>query len=54
VSEQDSDELANHIKRLANNPQRCQQMGNNARDIFEKLYNKPIAFGLWRQVLDIR
>jgi len=54
VSEQDSDELANHIKRLANNPQHCQQMGNNARDIFEKLYNKPIAFGLWRQVLDIR
>ncbi|WP_069470477.1 glycosyltransferase family 4 protein [Candidatus Marithrix sp. Canyon 246] len=54
ISEQDSDDLANHIKRLANNPQSCQEMGNNARDIFEKLYNKPIAFGLWRQVLDIR
>lgn len=52
ISEQDSDELANHIKRLASNPQACQNMGNNARNTFEKLYDKTIALRLWRQVLD--
>jgi colanic acid biosynthesis glycosyl transferase WcaI len=51
VSEQDSEKLANHIKLLASNSELCQKMGNNARDTFEKLYDKTTALKLWRQVL---
>jgi glycosyltransferase involved in cell wall biosynthesis len=51
VAEKNSNELANHLKRLAESPERCQQMGRNARQIFERLFNKPIPLGLWREVL---
>ena len=51
VSEQDSNELAEQIKQLAMHPKRCQQLGNNARQIFERLYHKPVALKLWRNIL---
>jgi glycosyltransferase involved in cell wall biosynthesis len=51
VAEKDSEAFANHIRFLAENPERCQQMGVNARHIFEELFDKPKALALWRKVL---
>jgi glycosyltransferase involved in cell wall biosynthesis len=51
VGEKDSEELANQIRFLAENQDRCQQMGINARELFDKLFDKPKALALWREVL---
>jgi len=53
VPEKDSEELANQIILLAENQYRCQQMGINARELFDKLFDKPKALALWRNVLFI-
>jgi glycosyltransferase involved in cell wall biosynthesis len=52
VDEQDSEVLVTHIKQFAENPEFCQTMGDHARQVFEKLFDKPLALTLWRQVIE--
>jgi len=51
VTEKNANELANHIKKLAMNIKLGEQMGFNARQAFDKSFDKPIALALWREIL---
>lgn len=44
--------LAATIKRLAANPIECEELGKNARDLFEREYSREIAMQKWRAVID--
>ncbi len=50
-AEKNAIELANQVKKLAQNIELYEQMGFNARRVFDKLFDKPIALALWREIL---
>ena len=47
-----TDELADAILHLENNPDICQDMGRRARALFERDYDKSIAIERWRRILE--
>lgn len=44
--------LAEAILRLADSPQHTQELGYNARKLFEAEYSREVAFAKWKDVLD--
>ena len=51
VEEGDGEALAAAIKALATDPGRCRALGENARQAFERAYDKPLAMQRWDAVL---
>lgn len=43
--------LAEQIQQLAKDPVRVQNMGNNARRLFDEVYAKPLAIARWKHLL---
>jgi glycosyltransferase involved in cell wall biosynthesis len=51
VAQGDSVALVKHLKGLANDASLCERMGRNARAMFERRFDKPIAMKAWRELL---
>jgi glycosyltransferase involved in cell wall biosynthesis len=51
VAQGDSGALVKHLKGLANDASLCERMGRNARMMFERRFDKPIAMKAWRELL---
>jgi glycosyltransferase involved in cell wall biosynthesis len=51
VAQGDSATLVKQLQVLANDASLCQRMGRNARAMFERRFDKPIALKAWRELL---
>ncbi len=52
VAQGDGKGLAEAVLALAADPMRCREMGRNARQAFERDYDKPRAVGQWQRLID--
>lgn len=52
VQENDSSGLARVVLDLSSRPERLAEMGSNAREAFEKEFDKPIAVERWKSLLE--